>query len=85
MTAARLTLALLLATVAIAATACGGGSDSVPSDAVAVVDGTDISKEQLDEYMSLTKKQLRAEQAGVSESRDARIPEHPVPQRGASR
>ena len=56
MPAARLTLALLLATVAIAATACGGGSDSVPSDAVAVVDGTDITKEQLDEYMSLSKK-----------------------------
>ena len=44
MPAARLTLALLLATVAIAATACGGGSDSVPSDAIAVVDGTDITK-----------------------------------------
>ena len=49
MTAARLTLALLLATVAIAATACGGGSDSVPADAVAVVDGTEISKAELDE------------------------------------
>ena len=55
MTAARLTLALLLATVAIAATACGGGSDSVPSDAVAVVDGTEISKADLDELMGFSK------------------------------
>ena len=77
MTAARLTLGLLLATVAIAATACGGGSDSVPSDAVAVVDGTEISKAELDEFMSLSKKRLRAEQAGVPEGRDARVPEHP--------
>jgi foldase protein PrsA len=55
MPAARLTFALLLATVAIAATACGGGSDSVPSDAVAVVDGTEISKADLDELMTLSK------------------------------
>ena len=48
MPAARFTLALLLATVALAATACGGGSDSVPSGAVAVVDGTEISKADLD-------------------------------------
>jgi len=55
MPAARLTLALLLATVAIAATACGGGSDSVPSDAVAVVGGTEISRAQLDELMDFSK------------------------------
>jgi foldase protein PrsA len=54
MTAARLTFALLLAIVAIAATACGG-SDSVPSSAVAVVDGTEISKADLDELMTLSK------------------------------
>src|SRR6476619_353996 len=64
MQAARLTLALLLATVAIAATACGGGSDSVPSGSIAVVDGTDITKEQLDEYMLLSKK-------GVERSKQA--------------
>jgi foldase protein PrsA len=55
MPAARFTLALLLATVAMAATACGGGSDSVPSDAVAVVGGTEISKADLDELMTLSK------------------------------
>jgi foldase protein PrsA len=56
MTAARIFFGLLLASLALAATACGGGSDSVPSDAVAVVNGTEISKAQLAEYMELTKK-----------------------------
>jgi len=56
MTAARLSLGLLLASLALVATACGGGSDSVPTDAVAVVDGTEISKAQLAEYMELSKK-----------------------------
>ena len=77
MPAARLTLALLLATVAIAATACGGGSDSVPSDAVAVVDGTEISKADLDELMSSFEERLQAEQPGIPEGGDARVPEHP--------
>ncbi len=56
MTAARLSLVLLLASVALVATACGGGSDSVPTGAVAVVDGTEISKAELAEYMELSKK-----------------------------
>jgi foldase protein PrsA len=56
MTAPRLMLAVLLASLGLVATACGGGSDSVPADAVAVVDGTEISKAQLAEYMDLSKK-----------------------------
>src|SRR4026209_2420223 len=56
MTAARIFFGLLLASLALAATACGGGSDSVPSDAVAVVDGTEISKAQLAEQMESSKK-----------------------------
>ena len=55
LTVTRLTLGLLLATVAIAATACGGGSESVPAGAIAVVDGTEISKADLDKLMSFTK------------------------------
>ena len=55
MTAARIFFGLLLASLALAATACGGGSDSVPSDAVAVVDGTEISKAQLAEQMEISK------------------------------
>jgi foldase protein PrsA len=63
MTTARTTLWLLLvlAAVALGATACGGGSDSVPSDAVAVVDGTDISKADLDELIAQAKKGYAAQ------------------------
>src|SRR5262245_12617052 len=56
MTSARALFALLVAALALVATACGGSSDSVPSGAVAVVNGTEISKSQLDEYMELSKK-----------------------------
>ena len=56
MTAARIFFGLLLASLALAAAACGGGSDSVPSDAVAVVDGTEISKAQLAEQMEISRK-----------------------------
>ena len=56
MTAARITLACLLVTVALAAVACGGGSDSVPSGAIAVVDGTEIPKTDLDQLIAQAKK-----------------------------
>jgi parvulin-like peptidyl-prolyl isomerase len=56
MTSARLILGLLVASLALVATACGGGSDSVPTGSVAVVNGTDISKAELQEYMELSKK-----------------------------
>lgn len=56
MTPARLILGVLASSLALVATACGGGSDSVPPGAVAVVNGTEISKAQLDEYMGLSKK-----------------------------
>jgi foldase protein PrsA len=55
MTTSRLFFGMLLVSLALVATACGGGSDSVPADAVAVVNGTEISKAQLSEYMELTK------------------------------
>jgi foldase protein PrsA len=56
MTVSRITLACLLATLALVAAACGGGSDSVPTGAIAVVDGTDISKKDLDELIAQAKK-----------------------------
>jgi foldase protein PrsA len=56
MTAVRLTLALLLATLAVVASACGGGSESVPSGAIAVVDGTEISKKDLDVLIAQAKR-----------------------------
>ena len=52
---ARITLGILLAALALALSACGGGSEAVPSGAVAVVDGTDISKEDLDELVAQAK------------------------------
>jgi len=55
MTPARLILGILVASLALVATACGGGSDSVPAGAVASVNGTEISKDQLAEYMDLSK------------------------------
>ena len=63
MTTARTSLGLLLvlATVALATTACGGGSDSVPTDAVAVVGGTDISKADLNELIAQAKKGYEAQ------------------------
>jgi foldase protein PrsA len=56
MTVLRLTLACLVAAVALVAAACGSGSDSVPTGAIAVVDGTDISKQDLDELIAQAKK-----------------------------
>jgi parvulin-like peptidyl-prolyl isomerase len=56
MTSARLAFGLLLATVAVAVSACGGGSDEVPSGAIAVVDGAEISKTELDELLAQAKK-----------------------------
>jgi foldase protein PrsA len=63
MTTARKTFGLLLVlvTVVFAATACGGGSDSVPPDAVAVVDGTEVSKADLDELIAQAKKGYAAQ------------------------
>ena len=51
----RITLAVLGATAALVASACGGNA-SVPSDSIAVVDGTEISKEELDRLLEQAKK-----------------------------
>jgi parvulin-like peptidyl-prolyl isomerase len=61
MTHARITLGVLLAALALAASACGGGSDSVPSGAIAVVDGTEISEDDLDELIAQAKKGYEAQ------------------------
>ena len=61
MTLARITLGILLATLALAASACGGSSEGVPSGAIAVVDGTEISEEDLDELIAQAKKGYAAQ------------------------
>ena len=55
----RMTLALAAVSVALVAAGCGG-SESVPPGAVAVVDGTTITKQQLDELVAQTKTSYEA-------------------------
>ena len=50
----RITLAVLGATVALVASACGGSS-SVPSGSVAVVGGTAVTKDELDQLLEQAK------------------------------
>ncbi len=52
----RLVLATLGLALALIASACGGGDDDVPSGAVAVVDGTEVSRAELDELIERAKK-----------------------------
>ena len=56
MTAARTALVTLLASLALVAAACGGGSESVPAGAIAVVNGSEISKEDLDSLIAQAKR-----------------------------
>lgn len=60
-TVTRSALALLAATVALVATACGGASGTVPAGAVAVVDGTEISTAALEELVAQAKRSYQAQ------------------------
>lgn len=53
------TLAPLLAVLALLAAGCGG-SEGVPSGSVAVVDGQEITKSQLDEFLARVRKTYQA-------------------------
>jgi parvulin-like peptidyl-prolyl isomerase len=59
MNLARITLAVLGATVALVVSACGSAGD-VPSGSVAVVDGNEISAEELDRLLAQAKKGYEA-------------------------
>ncbi len=52
----RVALALLVALVVLVATACGSKDQSVPADAVAVVNGTPITKTELNALLARAKK-----------------------------
>ena len=52
----RIALPLLLAAAVVAASGCGGSDSSVPSGSVAVVDGTPITKDDLDTLIARAKK-----------------------------
>ncbi len=51
----RIAAAALVALVVVVATACGSSSSSVPRDAVAVVDGTPVTKAQLEGLIARAK------------------------------
>ncbi len=56
----RITLAVLGAIAALVVSACGSASGEVPSGSVAVVDGTEISKDELDRLFDQAKKGYEA-------------------------
>jgi len=61
----RIALALALVLLgAFLATGCGGSDETVPSDAVAVVDGTEVTKAEFDALLA------RAKKSYVSQKRD---------------
>jgi peptidyl-prolyl cis-trans isomerase C len=58
----RISLAVLgSALLVVVAAACGGGSEDVPGDAVAVVDGTEIPRSDLDALIDQAKKTYEAQ------------------------
>jgi parvulin-like peptidyl-prolyl isomerase len=57
---ARISIVLLGAALGLALAGCGGGSGSVPGDAVAVVDGTEIPRAELDALVAQAKKSYEA-------------------------
>ncbi len=69
---ARLIVSLLVALFVVVSAACGGSDQSVPDNAVAVVDGTPITKAELDDLLGRAKKTYVAQKrafpkAGTSE------------------
>ena len=59
----RISLAILGFALVLAVSACGGGdSGSVPDDAVAVVDGTEIARSELEELVDQAKKTYEAQE-----------------------
>jgi len=72
----RLTLAVVVSALAVVASACGGGgSGDVPDGAVAVVNGTEIARTELDELVAQAKKAYESQsqefpRAGTPEYRN---------------
>ena len=69
----RIALLLVGLGLVVFASACGGGSGDVPEEAVAVVDGTEISRAELDELVARAK---RAYEAQNQEFPKVGTPEH---------
>lgn len=60
--ATRFALPALVLVAVLVAAGCGGSDDDVPADAVAVVDGTPISKTQLDSLLARARTSYQAQQ-----------------------
>jgi parvulin-like peptidyl-prolyl isomerase len=60
-TVPRVLLAAFAAVAALALTGCGGSDDAVPADAVAVVDGTEITRAELQELVDRARDQAKAQ------------------------
>ncbi len=58
---ARVIASLLVALVVVVLAACGGSDQSVPDNAVAVVDGTPVTKVELDQLLTRAKKTYTAQ------------------------
>lgn len=56
----RITLLVLVSALALVASACGGSQD-VPAGAIAVVDGTEIPKSELDALVAMAKKRYEGQ------------------------
>ena len=52
----KIALLSLLVVFALVAAGCGGGSDEVPADAIASVDGTEVPKAEFDALIAQAKK-----------------------------
>jgi parvulin-like peptidyl-prolyl isomerase len=68
----RISLAILGSALVLVAMGCAGGGQSVPADAVAVVDGSEISRADLDELIARAKK--------TYESQDQEFPKAGTPE-----
>jgi parvulin-like peptidyl-prolyl isomerase len=60
--------AALLGVLVVALAGCGSGSETVPGDAVAVVDGEEITREEYDELVARTKKSYESQKRAFPEA-----------------
>ena len=61
MKSTRVIVSVLVALVVVVSAACGGSNQSVPDNAVAVADGTPITKAELDQLLARAKKTYTAQ------------------------
>jgi foldase protein PrsA len=66
-------LIILVASVALLAAGCGGGSDKVPKDAVASVDGTPVPQSQFDGLMTQARQSYKAQKRDFPKAGSAEL------------